>query len=552
MNLAAIQHLRTKLEADQAVHGLWITLESTAVSEMAVALGLDWMVIDAEHGQLDWQEIAAHVRSAVRSRTVVLVRVTELNGGLIKRALDLGADGVVIPWVESPEQLAEAVRCAKYPPEGKRGIGAERATGWGECFAEHAGQANEHVLVVPLIESVAGGEAIEALTMVEGADAFFLGPADYSATAGHRGRWEGPGVAETLLKIKETVRAAGKPCGIMATSPEELVGRRLQGFRMLAVGSDAGLFLRGLHAVLGPAGIDRTLRSSMVPEDRPLPVTRLSRPPAMLRPDREEAIAEPGKRAPVELAEGVRFDPLVTAGLGARGLTTGLVTFDPEAELLWHVHPFGEAITVLEGCLSVTVEGRRYELEALDTIVIPAQLPHAAWNRDAAQPARVHAAMPTDQPVREVVEGSFEIQPMPPDSQGVPGKEFVVRFATAPRTEPGPGASFIDHFNHDLVPGIGMSGGYGRFQPGGRLPAHVHDFDESICITEGEATCVVEGRRYAMADCATALQPRGRVHYFINESDHPMAMIWVYAGPYPERIVVDEACATPEGNPWRE
>jgi quercetin dioxygenase-like cupin family protein len=100
--------------------------------------------------------------------------------------------------------------------------------------------------------------------------------------------------------------------------------------------------------------------------------------------------------------------------------------------------------------------------------------------------------------------------------------------------------------------GIEMSGGYGSFGTSGRLPAHVHDFDESICIIEGQATCIVEGRRYSMSDRATALQPRGRVHYFINESSQAMAMIWVYAGPVPERIVVDERCATAEGNPWRE
>ena len=90
------------------------------------------------------------------------------------------------------------------------------------------------------------------------------------------------------------------------------------------------------------------------------------------------------------------------------------------------------------------------------------------------------------------------------------------------------------------------------FKPGGRLPAHFHDFDESICIIDGPATCVVEGRRYEMANGSTALQPRGRVHYFINESQKPMAMIWVYAGPVPERVVVDESCATAEGNPWKE
>src|SRR5947209_11546413 len=139
MKTSALHALRQKLTANLPVFGLWVTLESPSITEMAVALGLDWVVIDAEHGPLDWTDIANHLRAAVRSETVALVRVAELNGGLIKRALDVGADGVVVPWVESAEQLAQAVRYATYPPEGIRGIGAERATAWGQALAEHGG-----------------------------------------------------------------------------------------------------------------------------------------------------------------------------------------------------------------------------------------------------------------------------------------------------------------------------------------------------------------------------------------------------------------------------
>ena len=114
----------------------------------------------------------------------------------------------------------------------------------------------------------------------------------------------------------------------------------------------------------------------------------------------------------------------------------------------------------------------------------------------------------------------------------------------------GANAEFVDYCNAELIPGLEMSGGYGLFQPGGRLPAHLHDFDESICIIQGTATCIVEGRRFSLADGATALVPRGRVHYFINETNATMSMLWVYAGPRPERIVVEERCATVEGGPW--
>src|SRR4026209_1254692 len=95
MKTAAIQALRRKLAADKPVFGLWVTLESATITEMAVALGLDWVVIDAEHGHLDWHDILEHLRATVRSDTTALVRVTELNIGQIKRALDIGADGVI-------------------------------------------------------------------------------------------------------------------------------------------------------------------------------------------------------------------------------------------------------------------------------------------------------------------------------------------------------------------------------------------------------------------------------------------------------------------------
>src|SRR6187200_1349393 len=121
MKTHALQSLRRKLAAGANAFGLWVTLEAPSITEMAVGLGLDWVVIDAEHGHLDWKEIVEHIRATVRSETVALVRIAELNIGLIKRTLDCGADGVVIPWVESAEQLAQAVKFAHYPPEGIRG-----------------------------------------------------------------------------------------------------------------------------------------------------------------------------------------------------------------------------------------------------------------------------------------------------------------------------------------------------------------------------------------------------------------------------------------------
>jgi quercetin dioxygenase-like cupin family protein len=246
------------------------------------------------------------------------------------------------------------------------------------------------------------------------------------------------------------------------------------------------------------------------------------------------------------------MDCLVSQHNGARNLTTGLVGFAPAAVLPYHTHPVSESITLLSGAALASVEGRTYRLNPLDNLVIPRGLAHTVRNASGSQPARFHVAFPSASPARDWVNVTFESCSMPGDVGGFPGKERFTRFDTAPRSSAGPGTSFIDHFNQDLIPGLEMSGGYGLFQPGGRLPAHFHDFDESICIIQGTATCICEGRRHSMSGCATALQPRGRVHYFINESQEPMAMLWVYAGSMPERLLTDERCATEAGAAWQD
>jgi 2-dehydro-3-deoxyglucarate aldolase/4-hydroxy-2-oxoheptanedioate aldolase len=549
MKTSALRAFRRKLAANSPVYGLWVTLESPSITEMAVALGVDWVVIDAEHGHLDWKEIVEHLRATVRSDTVALVRVAQLDGGLIKRALDIGADGVVIPWVESAQQLRQAVSYARYSPEGTRGIGAERATCWGQCFVEHTAEANENVLVVPIIETIRTVPQVPLMTQVDGVEVFFFGPADFSATAGFRGQWEGPGIADQILSMKDAIRRAGKHCGLIASSEADLGARNQQGFRMIGLGIDAGLLIRSLRSSLEVVQRSPRMTAALEPVSPPPPP--LERPPESMRPDRPEVMNAVGSGQRVELTPGVTFECLVGKHNQAKNLTTGWVSFDPDASLPYHTHPFTESITLLGGSASVEVEGRKYILARMDNIVIPKGLAHTARNLSSREPAVFQVSLASDNPVRTLVNQFFPRRAMPADSTGVPGAERVNRFATAPRFAAGPNTQFIDFFNEKLVPGIEMSGGYGLFTPGGRLPAHVHDFDESICIISGDATCVVEGRRYRMRDGATALQPRGRVHYFINETDTTMEMLWVYAGPVPERIIVDECCATEEGNPWR-
>lgn len=263
MNVTALQRLRAKLAADEPVYGLWVTLDAASITEMAVAMGLDWVTIDAEHGHLDWNDIVNHLRGAVRSETVVLVRLAETNAALVKRALDIGADGIVVPWVETAAQLEQIVSSAHYPPAGVRGIGAERATGWGQCIAAHVKEAEDNVLVVPVIESVTAGRNVPAMLDVPGVEVFFFGPADYSATAGHAGEWEGARVADEIKAAAQAIRAAGKHCGVVAGDIDGVRERLAQGFRMLSLGLDGGLLIGALADRLTQLGRQSAIQPSL-------------------------------------------------------------------------------------------------------------------------------------------------------------------------------------------------------------------------------------------------------------------------------------------------
>ena len=267
MKIKALKKLRNKLKSNEPIYGLWVTLESPSITEMAVSLGMDWVLIDAEHGHLDWKDISTHISAAMRSDTVVIVRIAERSTALSKRALDIGADGIMIPWMESVEEVEKAVSDCNYPPEGRRGIGGERATAWGQCLKEHATEANENVLVIPMIESIDAVPNIADMCKVDGVEVFFFGPADFSSTAGFRGQWEGPGIAEKILELKNTIKSAGKYCGVVSTSNQNLTERLDQGFQMLAVGTDSGLMLRSLHESLKKVNRDRSPATSLDPAD---------------------------------------------------------------------------------------------------------------------------------------------------------------------------------------------------------------------------------------------------------------------------------------------
>jgi len=252
--------------------------------------------------------------------------------------------------------------------------------------------------------------------------------------------------------------------------------------------------------------------------------------------NRMEFITRTNGPATMELAPGVLVHMLATGSLGAVGLTTAMATFRPGAKVSYHLHPFSEVIVVLSGMALIHVEGRRYLLKQFDAMHVPAGIPHAVHNASSDSEAVLHSLFPSATPTRDAVDREFAVEDR--DSTTAHCPEHLVRFATAPVYELAPQAHFRDLFARRFG-AHGLCGGYGVFGPGASLPCHYHGYDESITIVSGHAVCQVAGREYALSDYATACIPHGRPHRFLNHSDQPMAMIWVYAGDEPERTLVD-------------
>lgn len=227
-----------------------------------------------------------------------------------------------------------------------------------------------------------------------------------------------------------------------------------------------------------------------------------------------------------EVAAGVSLLEFASSKLGAVGFTTGVARFAPGAVLPYHVHNAGESVTVVQGKAEIAVEDRTYVLTPFDSLHIPSGVAHRA---QGLEPTTLHVAWASAEVTRTRVDPPFKGRAV----------ESLRRFAQAEEYELSKNARFRDLFAARFG-SKGICGGYGRFAPGASLPCHMHEYDESITIIEGVATCRVAGRKYSVGGCDTALVPKGFPHRFINDSDQHMAMIWVYAGDEPARTVVDD------------
>jgi 2-keto-3-deoxy-L-rhamnonate aldolase RhmA len=227
-----------------ASFGSWITLNNPSIAEIMADAGFDWLCIDMEHSVTDYFE-AQQLMMAVQGKGLkVFVRVGENNPRIIKRVLDAGADGIIVPSVNSLEEAEKAVRAVKYPPLGTRGVGLARAQEYGFNFEGYRdGKAKEITLIVQ-IEHINAIRELESILEVDGVDGTFIGPYDLSGSMGKPGKWDEPAVKEALAYYEETVKKYNKLVGFHVIQPDkDLVLEKIsKGYNFIAFSLDI-LFL---------------------------------------------------------------------------------------------------------------------------------------------------------------------------------------------------------------------------------------------------------------------------------------------------------------------
>lgn len=244
--------VKEKLRKGQVCLGGWIQIGHPVVAEIMAGAGFDWIAIDNEHGIIDL-ESGMHLLNAMKgTATMPMVRVQENNELIIRRWCDAGAQGIIVPMVNTKEQAQHAVKAAKYPPLGRRGFGFCRANDYGKNFEAHARNHNEDVLLIMQIEHIEAVKNIESILAVEGVDGAFIGPYDLSGSMGITGQLNHPDMAVGCSKMLDACKRSKKVAGIhvVAIDPDKIKACVAQGFTFIAAGIDTVFLQYGAEFML--------------------------------------------------------------------------------------------------------------------------------------------------------------------------------------------------------------------------------------------------------------------------------------------------------------
>ena len=228
---------RDRLLGGETLVGTMITLPSPEIVEIMVDAGFDWLFIDCEHGAFD-ARTAQSLLQAAGKRCPCVIRVPNSDDVWIKKALDIGAAGIIVPQVNSALQARAVVSSCKYPPIGSRGVGIGRAQGYGVRFGEYVADANNRVAVIVQAEHIDAVHCIEEIIEVPGIDAVLIGPYDLSASLGKIGQLEDSEVISAIEKVRSCCRKVAIPLGFFGVDAEAVKPYMVQGFTLIAVGVD--------------------------------------------------------------------------------------------------------------------------------------------------------------------------------------------------------------------------------------------------------------------------------------------------------------------------
>ncbi|MBF0340492.1 MAG: 2,4-dihydroxyhept-2-ene-1,7-dioic acid aldolase [Magnetococcales bacterium] len=252
--LASIQKIRARLRSGGYSIGSWMQIPHPSVAEIMGNAGYDWVAVDMEHGAVAVHQLPDLFRALELGNTLPMARIAHGQPKDCKQALDAGAGGIIVPMIESAEQLISVRDACRWPPAGKRGVGFSRANLFGKHFEEYREEAQAPLLVA-MIEHHRAVDHLEAILDVDGLDAILIGPYDLSASMGLTAQFDHPDFSATLEKIRTLAAAKAIPAGVhvVAPSPEQLQQRLGEGYRFLAYSIDAVM----LNSVVLLASIEK-------------------------------------------------------------------------------------------------------------------------------------------------------------------------------------------------------------------------------------------------------------------------------------------------------
>jgi 4-hydroxy-2-oxoheptanedioate aldolase len=225
--------------------GLWCSLCSNIAADIVSDSGFDWLLLDTEHSPNEIPDVLAQLQAVRGGTATPIVRPAWNDAVLIKRVLDIGAQSVLIPYVQNVEEAKRAVAAVRYPPGGIRGVAAaSRASRYGRV-AGYLKNADAEICTLVQVETQTALDQLEAIAQVDGVDGVFIGPSDLSASFGHVGNPQHPEMQKLLENAVTRLKAIGKPAGILTGNEDEARRYIAWGYTFVAVGADVGLLARG-------------------------------------------------------------------------------------------------------------------------------------------------------------------------------------------------------------------------------------------------------------------------------------------------------------------